>query len=439
MPARGASARLFEESRRYLAGGVGSSARLTPELGPLYFTRGDGSRVYDVDGNAYIDYILAWGPLILGHCPPTVVAAVKQQLDSGSIFGACVPQEGELARRVCECMPSMDLVRFTNSASEGVHMAIRLARAYTRRPKILKFEGAYHGWYDNILVSAHPPAEQMGPEDAPVAVRESVGQPESILGDILVIPWNRPESVADVLRRYGNEIACLILEPIMCNNGVIPPQEGFLDTLRHLTTQHGVVLIFDETITGFRVGLGGAQGYYKVVPDLTVFGKGVGGGYPIAGFGGTRRIMSLVADGTVGHFGTYNSNSLCVTAALATLTELMRDGGAVYARITALGRRLAEGIQEILTECSLPVVIQGPGSFFSALFADHPVASYRDTFRLDRALYSKFWVALLDHGIRIWPSARGLWYLSAAHTEADAEETLRAVRSVAKTLARTGP
>jgi len=437
MPARGASSRLFEQSRRFLAGGVGSSARLTPELAPLYFTRGDGSHVCDVDGNVYIDYILAWGPLILGHCPPTVVAAVKEQLDAGSIFGACVPQEGELARCICECMPSMDLVRFTNSASEGVHMAIRLARASTHRSKILKFEGAYHGWYDNILISAHPPAEHMGPEEAPVAVRESLGQPESVLDDILVVPWNQPDTVAEMLRRYGNEIACLILEPIMCNNGVIPPQDGFLDTLRRLTTQHGVVLIFDETITGFRVGLAGAQGYYSVVPDLTVFGKGVGGGYPIAGFGGTNRIMSLVADGTVGHFGTYNSNSLCVTAALATLTELMRNGGAVYTRITALGQKLAQGIRETLTECGIPVVIQGPGSFFSALFTDRPITSYRDTFRLDRTLYSKFWVALLEHGIRIWPSARGLWYLSAAHTEADVEETLRAVRNVAGTLSRT--
>lgn len=437
MPAHGVSSRLFEASRLYLAGGVGSNARLTPELGPIYFTRGDGSRVYDVDGNAYIDYILAWGPLILGHCPPAVVAAVKEQLDAGSIFGACVPQEGELARRVCECLPSVDLVRFTNSASEGVHMAIRLARAYTGRSKILKFEGAYHGWYDNILISAHPPAEAMGPEHAPVAVRESLGQPESVLGDILVVPWNHPESVEAALRRHGNDIACLILEPIMCNNGVIPPQDGFLEALRRLTEQHRVLLIFDETITGFRVALGGAQGYYQVMPDLTVFGKGVGGGYPIAGFGGQRQIMSLVADGTVGHFGTYNSNSLCVAAALATLTELMRDGGAIYAEITALGRKLAEGIHESPTESGLFVVIQGPGSFFSALFTDHPVMCYRDTFRLDRGLYSQFWVALLEHGIRIWPSARGLWYVSAAHTEADVEETLGAARSVARKLERT--
>jgi glutamate-1-semialdehyde 2,1-aminomutase len=429
------STKLFEEAKRYFAGGVGSSARLTPERPPIYFEKGSGSRLYDVDGNEYIDYVLAWGPLILGHCPSTVVAAVKKQLDSGTIFGSSVPQEVDLSRKVCECLPSVELVRFTNSASEAVHMALRLARAYTGKSKILKFEGSYHGWFDNILISAHPDSLSIaGLENAPYPILEQPGIPSSVLQDILIVPWNRMDIIKKTIQRHGNEIAALILEPIMCNNGVIPPQEGFLEFLRSLTEENEIILIFDETITGFRISLGGAQGYYNIKPDLTVFGKGMGGGYPIAGFGGQKNIMSFVAEGKVGHFGTYNSNSLCVTAALATLDELMKDHGAVYNRITSMGKKLMQGIQEIFAENRLPVVLQGPGPFFSALFTDKPVISYRDTFNLDRPLYSRFWVALLDHGIRIWPSARGLWYLSAAHSENDIKITLEAIRSVASKL-----
>ena len=429
------SAKLFEESRRYLAGGVGSNARLTPEMGPIYFEKGIGSRVYDVDGNEYIDYILAWGPLVLGHCPLAVAAAVKKQLDSGTIFGSSVPQEVDLSRKICECLPSMELVRFTNSASEGVHMTLRLARAYTGKSKILKFEGAYHGWFDNILISNHPESlNTAGLENAPVPILETPGQPKSVLEDILIVPWNRPDILKKTIERHGHEIAGLIAEPIMANNGVIPPLDGFLELLREVTEKNEIVLIFDETITGFRVSLGGAQAYYHVKPDLTVFGKGMGGGYPIAGFGGKKEIMSLVAEGKVVHLGTYNSNSLCVTAGIATLNELMKDKGAVYGRITTMAKKLMEGIREILPKHGIPVVLQGPGPLFSALFTDKPVISYRDTFRLDRALYSKFWVRLADKGIRIWPSARGLWYLSAAHTEEDLDATLKAVNDVAKGL-----
>lgn len=429
------STKLFEESRCFLAGGVGSNARLTPELGPIYFEKGLGSKVYDVDGNEFIDYILAWGPLILGHCPPAVVSAVKRQLDAGTIFGSSVKEEVDLSRKICELLPSIELVRFTNSASEAVHMTLRLARAHTGRTKILKFEGAYHGWFDNILVSTHPePSGAIGSEDAPRPILDTLGQPQEILQNILIAPWNRVDILREIIKRHGSEIAGLIAEPIMCNNGVIPPEEGFLESLRELTDKNEIVLIFDETITGFRVSLGGAQGYYKVTPDLTVFGKGMGGGYPIACFEGRSEIMSLVTEGKVVHFGTYNSNTLCVTAALATLNELSKDNGAVYRQITETGKELMEGIKEIFSEKNLPLVLQGPGPFFSALFTDRPVKSYRDTFHLNRILYSKFWVNLLREGIRIWPSARGLWYLSSAHTREDIVKTLDAIRKVAGSL-----
>jgi glutamate-1-semialdehyde 2,1-aminomutase len=429
------SSRLFEESKRYLAGGVGSSARLTPELDPIFFEKGVGSKIYDVDGNEYIDYILAWGPLILGHSPKAVIDAVKKQLGSGTISGSAAPGEAVLAQRVAECIPSMELIRFTNSASEAVHIALRLSRAYTGKSKIVKFEGAYHGWFDNVLISVQPDSLTIaGLEHKPNPIPEQPGIPTSILQDILIVPWNRLDIVEKTIKRYGNEIAAIIAEPIMCNNGVIPPTEGFLEGLREITKKHEVVLIFDETITGFRIGLSGAQGYYGVKPDLTIFGKGMGGGYPIAGFGGIRDIMSLVAEGKVKHQGTYNSNSLCVAAAIATLRELSKDNGAIYNQITRVGKKLMEGIKEIFLAHNIPIVLQGPGPFFSALFTDKPVNSYRDTFRLDRILYSKFWVRLLDEGIRVWPSARGLWYLSAAHAGEDINRTLNAVEKVVKTI-----
>lgn len=429
------SDKLFEESRRYFAGGVATNTRLTPEMNPIFFERGRGSRMYDVDGNEYIDYVLAWGPLILGHCPSAVVDAVKKQLDLGTIFGSCVREEGLLSRKVCDCLPSVELVRFTSSASEGVHMTLRLARAFTGKSKIVKFEGAYHGWFDNVLVSTHPPSSNMaGLESEPHPIPETMGQPRKVLEDILTVPWNRLDVIERTIRRHSNEIAAVIAEPVMCNNGVIPPGDEFLEGLREITRKNEIVLIFDETITGFRIALGGAQGYYNVVPDLTVFGKGMGGGYPIAGFGGRKDIMNLVAEGKVGHFGTYNANSLCVVAALATLEELSKDNGAVYDRIIEMGKKLMDGIKEIFSKNGLPVVLQGPGTFFSALFTDKPVTTYRDTFRLDRALYSKFWVRLLDMGIRVWPSARGLWYLSAAHTDDDILTTLDAVKGVVRGL-----
>jgi glutamate-1-semialdehyde 2,1-aminomutase len=429
------SERFFEVSRRYLAGGVGSSGRLTPELCPLSFKSGKGSRIYDVDDNEYIDYVLAWGPLILGHSPPAVVEAVKKQLDSGTIFGSATTEEADLARMVCECLPSVDLVRFTNSGSEAVHMALRLSKAYTGKSKIVKFEGAYHGWFDNILISTHPDSLKIaGLENSPNPIRMQPGIPNSVLQDILIVPWNRLDILEKVIQRHAHEIAAVIVEPVMVNNGVIPPREGFLEGLREVTKRNDIVLIFDEILTGFRMGLGGAQEYYGVMPDLTVFGKGMGGGYPMAGFGGISNIMDLIAEGKVGHFGTYNSNSLCVTATLATLKELRKDQGAVFKRMTKMGEKLMEGIKRIFLDNELPVVLQGPGTFFSLLFTDKPVVSYRDTFRVNSALYSQFWMKMLDQGIRVWTSARSIWYLSSAHNDDDIGITIEAIRKVVKDL-----
>jgi glutamate-1-semialdehyde 2,1-aminomutase len=415
----------YLDACRYLAGGVGSNARLTPGMDPLCFERGVGSRIFDVDGNEYIDYILALGPLILGHCPPTVIEAVKRQLDLGSLFGGAAIGEEVLARMVCECFPSIDLVSFTSSASEACHMAVRVARAFTGKTKILKFEGCYHGWIDDLMVSVHPHfLGAMGLESAPQPVLEGPGQSKSTLSDILIAPFNRFDVIEKIFKRNGNEIAALILEPIPANNGVILPEKGFLEMLRELTQKHDSLLIFDETITGFRVALGGAQAYYNVMPDLTVFGKAMGGGYPIAGFGGVKEVMDLVAEQKVGRAGTYNSNSLCVVAAIAVLQELSKDDGAAIKQMSALGKRLMRGMEEIFSSQEIPLTMQGPGPFFSALFTDKPVKTYRDIFRLDQEVFSRFWKGLLERGVRIWATPRSLWFLSTAHTDEDVDFTL---------------
>jgi glutamate-1-semialdehyde 2,1-aminomutase len=413
---------------KYVAGGVSSNARLMPGTEPVCLVRGRGPRVYDIDGNEYLDYVLALGPLILGHCPPNVMKAANSQLEFGSMFGSAVVGEEKLARAICGCFPSVHLVSFTNSASEAVHMAIRLAKAFTGRERVVKFEGCYHGWIDNIMVSVHPPYEAtICPEDHPKPLPDGAGQSKCSLSEVIVATWNGPELVEDIFRKYGNDIAALILEPIPCNNGVIPPEEGFLSFLRDLTHRYESVLIFDETITGFRVHVGGAQAYYGVMPDLTVFGKALGGGFPIAGFGGAKEIMDLITVGKVVRAGTYNSNPLCVAAANAVLGELNRDNGAAMRHITKTGNRLMEGVHDIFKDHGIPLTVQGPGSIFSTFFSAEPVRTYRDTQRLNGDLFHAFWKALMRRGVRISPTHKGLWFLSAAHSTDDVELTLKRV------------
>ncbi len=425
----------YQEACRHLAGGVGSNFRLTTGLEPVCFERGAGSRIFDLDGNEYIDYVLGLGPLILGHCPPPVMEAVKKQVDLGSLFGAAAAGEEVLARMVCQAMPALDLVSFANSSSEAVHMACRLARAFTGKPKILKFEGCYHGWIDDVYISVHPSFPgAMGLEHAPSPVLEGPGQSRSVLQDVLVAPFNRLEVVEKIFQRHGGDIAALILEPIPANNGVILPEEGFLEALRQLTQEHDSLLIFDETFTGFRVALGGAQAYFDVRPDLTVFGKAMGGGYPLAGFGGAKEIMDLIVERKVSRAGTYNSNSIGVAAGIAVIEELSRDDGAAFERMTDLGARIMRGMEEIFVEFGLPLVVQGLGSMFSALFTDQPLRTYRDSFRLDHELYARFWLELLERGVRVWNTARSLWLISAAHTEEDVALTLDRIRRAAGQL-----
>ena len=422
---------MFETSQQYLAGGVGAQVRSLIDPYPVFMDHGRGSRVYDVDGNEYLDFLLSYGPLILGHCPDPVVKAVKGQLDRGTAFGTPHELEIELSRLVCELVPSVDLVRYSNSGSEAVQAVLRLARAYTGKNKVIKFEGHYHGWLDSVYVSHLPEALSMiGLERAPWKVLGTPGQCESVLQDLIVLPWNNLDVVEKTIQDHKHEIAAIITEPAMSNCGVIPPNPGYLEGLRQITQDNDILLIFDEVITGFRVDLHGAQGYFGVTPDLCTMAKALGGGYPISAFGGKREIMDMIAQKKVVHAGTYNSNGLVCAAALATLRELSKDNGAVYDRMRALGNRLMQGLADIAHRNDVPLRLQGFGTFFGTVFIDRPITSFRESFYQDKGRYPRFRKELFARGVQIFPTDKGLWYLSAAHTEADIDRALDVVADV---------
>lgn len=422
---------MFEESRHYLAGGVGSQVRSLIDPYPVFMDHGWGSRIYDVDGNEYVDFLLALGPLILGHCPEAVVQAVKEQLDKGTAFGTPHELEIELSKMICALMPAVELVRYNNSGSEADQSLLRLARAYTGKNKVIKFEGHYHGWLDSVYVSHLPEALSMiGLERAPWKVLGSPGQCESVLEDLIVLPWNNLDLVDKTIREHKHEVAAIITEPVMSNCGVIPPNPGYLEGLRQITQDNDILLIFDEVITGFRIDLHGAQGYFGVTPDLCAMAKALGAGYPISAFGGKREIMELIAEKKVVHAGTYNTNGLVCAAALATLKELSKDNGAVYDRMRALGKRLVKGLTEIAGRNGVPLRIQGYDTFFGTVFIDRPITNFRESFYQDKGRYPRFRKELFARGVQIFPTDKGLWYISAAHTGADVDWALEVVEDV---------
>jgi glutamate-1-semialdehyde 2,1-aminomutase len=426
------STRMFERSRKSLAGGVSSNVRAGKQPPPLFFERSQGSVIYDVDGHKYIDYVLGQGPLILGHSPPSVLEAVRKALEKGQLYAGQHKIEIALSEKLQKLIPCAELVRYSNSGSEIVQAALRLARAYTGREKVIKFEGHYHGWFDNVLISVHPPLESVGPLEAPNAVPGTAGQAKSTLGDVIVLPWNNLEVLAEAVSKNEGEIAAVIMEPIMCNTGCILPEEGYLEGVRGICNRNGIILIFDEIITGFRLGLSGTQGYFGITPDLATFGKAMAGGFPISCLAGERELMELIAQGKVNHSGTFNSNVMAMAAALATLSELESDG--VYEHLYGLGKRLMEGLRELLEEKGIGTRIEGPGPMFHLAFNDGtPFHDYR-TFaeHNDMDKYHRFVEILLNEGVRVIP--RGLWYLSTAHTEGDVEFTLEAVKSALRNL-----
>lgn len=427
------SARLYEEAKKYAPGGVHSNVRLGMKPFPLFFKKAKGNRVWDTDGNEYVDYTLGMGPVILGHSHRAVNKAVRASLSHGQLYAGQHEEELLLSRLICELIPCAELVRFSLSGSEAAQAALLLARAATGRQEIIKFEGHYHGWFDNIYVSVHPDETLMGPDSQPNPVAMSLGQCASAYAGLRVFPWNDAELLSRALKTHRGKIAAIIMEPIMCNTSVILPRPGFLERVRDLCTQCGIILIFDEVISGFRVGLGGAQEYLGVKPDLAIFAKAMANGYPISCLAGRRDLMELFSSGSVVHAGTYNSNRVSCVAALATLRALRKKNGAVYARIDRLGRALIDGLRNFGAKTGLPLHIQGlPGVFHSTFTDQQEIVDYRSYRRCRLDLQSRFVSLLLERGVRI--TDRGTWFLSAAHTEQDVELTLRAAKAALLSL-----
>jgi glutamate-1-semialdehyde 2,1-aminomutase len=418
---------LLERARAVIPGGVNSNVRLLAVPRPLFFERGEGARITDVDGNTYLDYVLGQGPLIHGHGHPELLAAATAGMQRGMMFAAQHEAEIRLAERICELVPCAERVRIGSAGSEVVQAALRIARHVTGRPKILKFEGHYHGWFDNVLASVAPPADLAGPPEHPNTVPGSKGVDPPAQEDVIVLPWNDAEILEQTLRARAGEIAAVITEPVMGNVGCILPQAGYLERMRDLCTEFGIVLIFDEIITGFRLSPGGAQQYLGVVPDLCTFAKAMAGGFPISCLAGRAELMETLTAG-VNHSGTYNANVLVVEAALASLELLTRDDGAAYERIFRLGARLRDGIARIAGEAGLPVQIQGPGPMFHVAFAEAPLTDYRSAAKMDTPRYHRLTAALMERGVRVLE--RGLWYVSTVHTEADIDLTLQVLEEL---------
>lgn len=416
---------LLERARRSLAGGVSSPFRAQFPV-PLYFRDAAGSRLTDADGNRYIDYTLAWGPLILGHKHPALVEALRQAAERPHIYGAEHELEYQVAEKIQALVPCAERVAFTSSGSEAVQLALRLARAATGRCLILKFEGHYHGWMDSVLISHHPRREQMGAPEQYQGVLESRGQVSNALENVLVAPWNRLDLVENLFEARGHEIAAIILEPVLCNSGCLMPLPGYLEGLRGIADRWGALLIFDEIITGFRIALDGAQGYYGVLPDLATFGKALGGGPPLSAVAGRRSILELMFGGGVAFGGTFNGNPISLACALATLTELGRDQGAALAQANRLGRRLIEGLREAAARRGIPLLVSGFGAAFAVHFTEKAeLRDYRDTLDDDRTRLAAFLRHALEEGVYLLPDGR--FYVSAAHDGDDVAETLAAL------------
>ncbi len=434
------SRRMFQDALDVLPAGVASPIRsaayFTPH--PVFIERGSGSRLFDVDGNSYIDVMMALGPIVLGHAHPAVTKAVQEQAANGLIFGAITELEVDVARKIREMVPSAEMVRFTNSGSESTLHAIRLARGYTGKKKILKFEGHFHGNHDQVLVSITPPLSTVGSRQDPVKIPVGSGIPEETLSTTLVAVWNDVELLERTVRRHRDELAAVITEPIMANKGFIGPEPGYLQALQQICRDNGVLFILDEVITGFRFAAGGAQEYYGLKPDLTTFAKALANGASVGAFGGRREIMSLLEGGKVRHAGTYNGSSLNLAAARACLAELSADDGAVYRHLNAVGGRLREGLQAIADRLGMPAIVQGTASMLQLYFTPaKKIIDYRGTAGVDLHLFQRFAMEMIKRGVYLHPDGFEHWFVSAAHTEADIDEVLN-VAETAMTLVATG-
>jgi glutamate-1-semialdehyde 2,1-aminomutase len=422
------SRKLFKEAQKVIPGGVNSPVRAWKSVGldPLFIARAKGAHIWDADGAEYLDYVGSWGPMILGHAPSRVIGAIKRAASGGTSFGAPTEAEVELARLIVKIVPSIEKVRLVSSGTEATMSALRLARAWTGRKKLVKFDGCYHGHADSFLVAA-------GSGVATLGIPGSPGVPEDLVQHTLSLPYNSLAAVEGAFKKLGSEIAAVIVEPVAGNMGVVPPVEGFLPGLRELCTNHGALLIFDEVITGFRVALGGAQQLYGVRPDLTCLGKIIGGGLPVGAFGGRADIMDRLAPvGDVYQAGTLSGNPLAVAAGLATL-RILSEGG-VYERLERKGKRLEEGLGEAITAKGLSACLTRVGSMSCLFFTGQEVVDFETAKTSDTNRFTKYFAGMLKEGIYLAPSQFEAAFISAAHTTADIERTVEAAGKVIKRL-----
>ncbi|WP_366921946.1 glutamate-1-semialdehyde 2,1-aminomutase [Metallumcola ferriviriculae] len=423
------SEKLFEEAKQYIPGGVNSPVRAYSSVGmnPPFIVRGDGSKLYDEDGNVYIDYVQSWGPLILGHRHPQVVEALQECLEIGTSFGAPTALETELAKLTIDLIPSMEMVRMVNSGTEATMSALRLARGYTERDKIVKFKGNYHGHADHLLIDAGSGALTLG-------VPTSPGVPQSIAQNTITAPYNDLDTVKKIFEMEGKNIAAVILEPVAGNMGCIPPRPGFLEGLREVTSQYGSLLIFDEVMSGFRAGLHGAQGVYNIDPDLTCLGKVIGGGLPVGAYGGKKKIMEQIAPaGPVYQAGTLSGNPLAMTAGLATLKVLSAPG--VFAEIENKAAKLSEGLQQAAKETGLTAAFNRVGTMQSVFFTSKEVVDFDTASSSDLDKFTKFFQIMLKEGIYLAPSQYEAGFMSIAHTDEDIEKTVAAAKKAFSEIA----
>jgi glutamate-1-semialdehyde 2,1-aminomutase len=411
---------LFSKSRTLMPGGVNSPVRAFRAVGgdPLFIAKGRAATMTDVDGRSYIDYVLSWGPLILGHAHPEVVEALIQAAETGTSFGACTPREVEMAERIVEAYPSIERVRLVNSGTEATMSALRVARAATTRDKILKFEGCYHGHGDSLLVKAGSGVATLGLPDSP-------GVPRALAQLTVTVPFNDPAALEEAFHTHRHEIAAVIVEPVVGNMGCVAPRPGFLQRLRTLTQEEGTLLIFDEVMTGSRVAYGGAQQLYKIDPDLTTLGKVIGGGLPVGAYGGKARLMEMIAPaGPVYQAGTLSGNPLAVAAGLKTLEILRRPG--IYERLNSLAEKLTAGIMAEAARQGVPLTVNRVGSMFTAFLTPGPVTDYVTAKKADTAAYGLFFRSLLEAGVYFPPSQFEAAFLSTAHSEGDVAATIQA-------------
>lgn len=417
---------IYEEAKKILPAGASSNVRIHGhEPFPVIFERGKGSRVWDVDGNEYVDYLLGYGPLILGHCHPTVVNAIREQIQKGTMLGTTTELEVEVAKKIASMVPGAEMVSFSNTGTEATMEAVRIARAFTGRDKILKFEGHYHGHHDYVLFSVESPSTVAGLESAPTKLPFYPGIPEDISHTVIVAPWNNLAALERTLKKYANDIAAVIMEPVMGSSGVIPPAEGYLKGVRELTQKLDVLLIFDEILTGFRIAKGGAQEYYGVTADLACFAKALGNGVPIAAVTGRKDVMGMIGPGKIGYGGTYNANPLSLSVCKATLDVLSKNDGEAFSRMNSTTKKLMDGLQQVCEKTGHDSIVQGVGPMFQLYFTRlKKISTYRQSLQCDYEKFKDFREDMLEKGVYFHPDGTERFMLSAVHTTEDIEKTL---------------